>query len=162
MYDKLRSDSLPYCMISSSWIKKWSNYLYNKERFTYMHKGYPMPPPIDNKPLLDGNKCKPNLVKNDDYKILNICLWKFLKELYGGGPEIRYKWKEGSDRIEQELIGEIRARANELRYIYSSPLNDSPKKLGTSLSFIERENSFSESREQSERNHIEPIAQGSP
>jgi hypothetical protein len=82
-------------MISANWIKRWSNFLYNKDTFAYMCKGHPLPLSIDNKLLLDGNKCKSNLVKNEDYKILNIYLWKFLKELYGGGPEIRYKWKEG-------------------------------------------------------------------
>lgn len=92
--DKLQAKSLPYCMISSGWIKKWSSYLYSHDRFAYMPKGFPLPPPIDNKSLLEGNKCKPNLVRNDDFKILNIYLWRFLKELYGGGPEIRYKWKE--------------------------------------------------------------------
>lgn len=73
-------------MIASGWIKKWSSYLYNNERLAYMPKGHPMPPPIDNKPLLEGNKCKPNLTRDTDFKILNIYLWKFLKELYGGGP----------------------------------------------------------------------------
>jgi hypothetical protein len=29
-----------------------------------MMKGYPFPPSIDNKVLLEGNKCKPGLVKN--------------------------------------------------------------------------------------------------
>lgn len=85
-FDKLRGDNIPYCMIASSWIQKWSNYLYNLEGFAYMPRGHPLPPPIDNKTLLEGNKCKPNLVKNEDFKILNIYLWKFLKELYGGGP----------------------------------------------------------------------------
>jgi hypothetical protein len=63
-FDKLRAENLPYCMISSNWIKKWSNYLYNHDRFAYMCKGYPLPPSIDNKALLEGNKCKANLVKN--------------------------------------------------------------------------------------------------
>jgi hypothetical protein len=93
MLDKLKAQNLPFCMISASWIKKWSNFLYNKDKISYMPKGYPLPLSIDNKSLLEGNKCKPNLVKNEDYKVLNIYLWKFLKELYGGGPEIRYKWK---------------------------------------------------------------------
>ncbi len=70
---------MPYCMISVHWIKRWSNFLYGKESFSYMPKGYPLPLSIDNKYLLDGNKCKPNLVKNEDYKVLNIYLWKFLK-----------------------------------------------------------------------------------
>lgn len=85
-YDKLKASTLPYCMISSNWIKKWSSYLYNNGSFAYMSKGYPLPPFIDNKSLLEGNKCKNNLKKNEDFRVLNIYLWKFLKELYGGGP----------------------------------------------------------------------------
>ena len=91
--DKIKGQAIPYCMISAGWIKKWSNFLYNRDSLAYMPKGYPLPLSIDNKVLLDGNKCKANLIKNEDFKILNIYLWKFLKELYGGGPEIRYKWK---------------------------------------------------------------------
>lgn len=86
MYDRLKGVNLPYCMISAAWISKWSNYLYNRQNCPYMPKGYPLPPLIDNKVLLEGNKCKNNLVRNEDFKIVNIYLWKFLKELYGGGP----------------------------------------------------------------------------
>jgi|JI9StandDraft_2_1071091.scaffolds.fasta_scaffold154524_1 hypothetical protein len=100
MYDRLKGMHLPYCMISASWIKKWSNFLYNKQNYAYMSKGYPLPLSIDNKCLLEGNKCRNNLVRNEDFKILNIYLWKFLKELYGGGPEIRYKWKEGRENLD--------------------------------------------------------------
>jgi len=64
MLDKLTAQGLPFCMISASWIKKWSNFLYAKEFINYMPKGSPLPLSIDNKPLLEGNKCKPNLVKN--------------------------------------------------------------------------------------------------
>ncbi len=51
-------------MISQSWIKKWINFLYKKTDFAYSCKGYPMPGPIDNKNLLEGQKCKANLHKN--------------------------------------------------------------------------------------------------
>ena len=50
----------------------------------YSFKGHPFPGPIDNKSILDGNKCRPNLIKNKDYKVINIYVWKFLKDLYGG------------------------------------------------------------------------------
>ncbi len=64
MYDKLKGANMPHCMISAPWIKKWSDYLYNKVEFSYMMKGYPFPQSIDNKILLEGSKCKPNLIKN--------------------------------------------------------------------------------------------------
>lgn len=51
-------------MISQNWIKKWMNFLYKKSDFAYFSKGYPMPGPIDNKALLEGQKCKANLHKN--------------------------------------------------------------------------------------------------
>ena len=79
-------------MISMTWLKKWSNYLYINDTFSYFHKGYPIPPAIDNKDLLENNKCRPNLVKNRDFKVINVFIFKLLKEIYGGGPEIRYKW----------------------------------------------------------------------
>lgn len=101
MYDKLKGQSMPLCMIAASWVKKWFNFLYNKDTIAYMPKGYPLPLSIDNKVLLNGNKCKKDLTRNEDFKIVNIYLWKFLKELYGGGPEIRYKWKEGSDKLDE-------------------------------------------------------------
>lgn len=147
--DKLRAESLPFCMISSVWIKKWSSYLYSSERFAYMPKGFPLPPAIDNKPLLDGNKCKPSLVRNEDFKILNIYLWRFLKEIYGGGPEIRYKWKESRESLDEHMITDLREKAAELKSIYSTALVESPKKLGTSLSFIERSTVMESFRENS-------------
>ncbi len=66
-------------MISSVWIKKWMNFLYKKAQFAYCPKGNPMPGSIDNKNLLDGQKCKANLHKNEDYKVVNIFIWRFLK-----------------------------------------------------------------------------------
>jgi hypothetical protein len=81
-------------MISNVWIKKWMSFLYGKGSFSYFTKGHPMPGPIDNKSLLDGQKCKSNLHKNEDYKVVSVMIWRFLKELYGGGPEIRYKWNK--------------------------------------------------------------------
>lgn len=80
-------------MISNQWIRKWVNFLYKKGEYGYMFRGYPMPGPIDNKVLLDGNtpnklsvKCKNNLRKNEDYKVVSIYIWRLLKDLYGGGP----------------------------------------------------------------------------
>lgn len=73
-------------MVAVAWLKKWSNYLYGHETPSYFHKGFPLPPSIDNSPLLEQNKCKPNLIKNRDFKVVNIFVFKMLKELYSGGP----------------------------------------------------------------------------
>ncbi len=73
-------------MIAIGWLKKWSNYLYSNDNPSYLHKGYPMPPAIDNTVLLENNKCKSNVVKNRDFKVVNIFVFKLLKELYSGGP----------------------------------------------------------------------------
>ena len=83
-----------YCMVSIDWINKWSNFLYRRDRPNYLGKGWPLPGKIDNKTIMEGKKCKPYLVQNKDFKLVNLYVWKFLRELYGGGPEIRYKWKK--------------------------------------------------------------------
>lgn len=72
------------------------DFLYKKGEFTYFSQGCPMPGPIDNKVLLEGQQCKANLQKNVDYKVVNIFIWRLLKDLYGGGPEIRYKWNKSN------------------------------------------------------------------
>lgn len=79
-------------MISSAWIKRWINFAYKKGEYAYLTKGYPLPGNIDNKVLIEEGKCKHNLHKGDDYKVVNIFIWRLLKDIYGGGPEIRYKW----------------------------------------------------------------------
>ena len=62
--------------------------------------------------LLENGKCKKNLIRNVDYKVVNIFVWKFLKDLYGGGPEIRYRWNQGDmKKGEEELILEVRKSA---------------------------------------------------
>jgi hypothetical protein len=66
-------------MISNVWIKKWMSFLYGKGTLGYLAKGHPMPGPIDNRILLDGQKCRSNLQKNEDFKVVNIFIWKFLK-----------------------------------------------------------------------------------
>lgn len=38
-----------------------------------------MPGPIDNKFLVEGQKCKANLTKNVDFKVVNLYIWRFLK-----------------------------------------------------------------------------------
>jgi len=52
-----------------------------------MFRGYPFPGPIDNKVLLESSgKCKSNLEKGEDFKVISIFIWRLLKDLYGGGP----------------------------------------------------------------------------
>ena len=80
---------------------------------------------------------------------MNIYLWKFLKELYGGGPQIRYKWKQGSQSLDEEMIYDIKSKASDLKLIYSGSYLQSPKKLITSLSFIEKSSFMDESAESS-------------
>lgn len=47
--------------------------------------------------------------RNVDYKVVNIFVWRFLKDLYGGGPEIRYKWNQNDlKKVEEEKLQEIR------------------------------------------------------
>lgn len=89
-------------MISNVWIKNWMSFLYGKGTLGYLAKGHPMPGPIDNRILLDGQKCRSNLQKNEDFKVVNIFIWKFLKQLYGGSPEIRYKWNKNQISEDQE------------------------------------------------------------
>lgn len=89
-------------MISNVWIKKWMSFLYGKGTLGYLAKGHPMPGPIDNRILLDGQKCRSNLQKNEDFKVVNIFIWKFLKQLYGGSPQIRYKWNKNQISEDQE------------------------------------------------------------
>jgi hypothetical protein len=139
VYDRLKGQNIPFCMISSNWIKRWSAFLYSREPLAYMPKGHSFPLTIDNRVLLEGNKCRPNLVKNEDFKVLNIYLWKFLKELYGGGPEIRYKWKEGKESLDEDMLQDIRSQVADLKMLYYSSYLDSPKKsMVSSLSFIEK------------------------
>ena len=108
--DKIKTKC--FCMITTNWIKKWMNYLYKKEEYSYFSKGYPFPGSIENKILLENGKCKKNLIRNVDYKVVNIFVWKFLKDLYGGGPEIRYRWNQGDmKKGEEELILEVRKSA---------------------------------------------------
>lgn len=73
-------------MISNEWVKRWMSFVYNKADFGYFNQGFPLPGPITNKSLVNGQNCKTNLIKNVDFKVISIYIWKFLKQLYGGGP----------------------------------------------------------------------------
>ncbi len=66
-------------MISLDWITKWSAFLYKRENPMYMHKGHPPPGKIDNSSILEGKKCKPHLLLNRDFKVVNYYIWRFLK-----------------------------------------------------------------------------------
>ena len=99
-------------MISIDWVGKWFNFLYKKGSPNYSCKGYSFPGKIDNKGILEGKKCKPYLLLNKDFKVVNIYLWRFLKQVYGGGTEIRYKWKQdGSVQLDETLLEEGREQA---------------------------------------------------
>ena len=41
--------------------------------------------------------------------MVNIYIWRLLKDIYGGGPEIRYKWDQSKLTEEEEFkIKEVR------------------------------------------------------
>ena len=91
-----------YCMISCQWLNKWTEYLYKKRDERYIVKGNPDPGAITNSVLLEGTKCKQDLKKGEDYKLVSFYVWSFFKELYGGGPEIQYKTRsEDKNKIHQ-------------------------------------------------------------
>ena len=76
-----------HCMISCYWLNRWTKYLYGRREINYFVKDLPPPGPVINSVLLeDHNRCKPNLKKGEDFRIVNYYVWMFFKELYGGGP----------------------------------------------------------------------------
>lgn len=83
------------CMVSCQWIGKWTEFLYKKKNGNhYLVKGMPPPGPINNGVLLENSvKCRADLKKGVDYKVVNYYVWTLFKELYGGGPEIQYRTK---------------------------------------------------------------------
>jgi hypothetical protein len=84
-----------FCMVACEWVNSWTDFLYRKKEFNYyLSKGLPPPSQIRNAVLLESqNKCRPDLKKGQDYKVVNLYVWTFFKELYGGGPEIQYRTK---------------------------------------------------------------------
>jgi hypothetical protein len=67
-------------MISCYWLNKWTRYLYNKKEINYFVKNLPPPGPVNNSVLLeDHNKCKANLQKGEDFRIVNYYVWLFFK-----------------------------------------------------------------------------------
>ena len=126
-------------MVSHQWIKKWMSFLYKKGESGYLSKGNPLPGSIENKILLDGGKCRKDLHRNVDYRVVNIYLWRFLKDLYGGGPEIRYKWNQSEmKKGDEEKLQEIRQIAKGVKEIFTINYIESPKKSV----IIERTTSF--------------------
>lgn len=129
-------------MVSNEWIKKWTTFLYKKGQFAYFSKGFPFPGPINNKVLLNGTKCRVDLKKNVDYIIVNVFVWKFLVELYGGGPEIRYKWNKAEmNKLEEDKILEIKRIGKDLKEPFLITFPESPKKTVV----IERTSSYIQS-----------------
>lgn len=85
-----------------------------------MQKGMPLPGAITNGLLLETSaKCRPDLKKGVDYKVVNFYVWVFFKELYGGGPEIQYRTKSEdrtkSSSFDPEVVADIPAKAKELK-----------------------------------------------
>jgi hypothetical protein len=68
-------------------------------------------------------------VKNRDFKVVNIFVFKLLKELYSGGPEIRYKWKNSElGHVDEVKIKDIRNQVAEIKSIYFNNDPRSPNK----------------------------------
>ena len=83
-------ESCGYAVIDGDWYEQWKQYMYSETRFSSRHfiKGYPIPGPINNKPLLvneDENIPLHNLKKDEHYFIVNGMVWKILHRIYGGG-----------------------------------------------------------------------------
>jgi len=66
-------------MLSIEWVNRWSKFVYSRDSPNYSSKGWPLPGKIDNKTIMDGKQCKPYLVLNKDFKLVNVYVWKFLR-----------------------------------------------------------------------------------
>eukprot|EP01113_Clastostelium_recurvatum_P028361 TRINITY_DN3431_c0_g1_i2.p1 TRINITY_DN3431_c0_g1~~TRINITY_DN3431_c0_g1_i2.p1 ORF type:complete len:371 (-),score=102.47 TRINITY_DN3431_c0_g1_i2:87-1199(-) len=88
-----------YFMIERSWGEKW---------YAFVFKDGPVPPSIDNTPLVDeSGRPKPGLKPNKDYFVVRKAMWVALWDIYCGGPIL------ARDRAN------IYDRRNPLSYIWS-------------------------------------------
>eukprot|EP01117_Protostelium_nocturnum_P014959 TRINITY_DN5751_c0_g1_i2.p1 TRINITY_DN5751_c0_g1~~TRINITY_DN5751_c0_g1_i2.p1 ORF type:complete len:315 (+),score=104.13 TRINITY_DN5751_c0_g1_i2:634-1578(+) len=92
-------------LISTKWIEKWREFVDGSPQ---------LPGPISNEDLLieGSNQPKPGLRRIIHYKGLTPGIWKYLKETYGGGPDIKRR---------QLDIYESKERINESNNIESKP-----------------------------------------
>eukprot|EP00761_Pharyngomonas_kirbyi_P012405 gb/GECH01012432.1/.p1 GENE.gb/GECH01012432.1/~~gb/GECH01012432.1/.p1 ORF type:complete len:861 (+),score=178.12 gb/GECH01012432.1/:1-2583(+) len=74
-----------YYMLSTKWWKDWSKYVGYDPIATKEAKH---PGPIDNTPLLNGDKLKRQLAEYYEYHLVSETEWNQFLEWYGGGPAI--------------------------------------------------------------------------
>ncbi|XP_076360127.1 LOW QUALITY PROTEIN: ubiquitin carboxyl-terminal hydrolase 20-like [Tachypleus tridentatus] len=78
-FQSLESPSVVYA-ISMSWFKQWESFVRAKENEP--------PGPIDNSPICVMRNNQPTLKSGSDYGSLSEEMWRFLYDIYGGGPDI--------------------------------------------------------------------------
>ncbi|CAD5116943.1 DgyrCDS5782 [Dimorphilus gyrociliatus] len=80
-HEKFRQDDSPCVIyaINMAWFRKW-------EAFVKGNRSTP-PPPIDNTAIANGRNVRPR----SDRGQLSAETWKFLVDIYGGGPELLLK-----------------------------------------------------------------------
>eukprot|EP01084_Bolivina_argentea_P048250 88919_1 len=69
------------CALNMKWMSQWIDFVY--------HKTDVIPPKIDNTNINEGNgKLKNTLIKDVDYLLVSVDIWRFLFSIYEGGPEV--------------------------------------------------------------------------
>jgi hypothetical protein len=73
-------------LVEQKWVDKWKAYLYDNDRYLnrYFALGHPPPGPIHNRPLVleDGLTLRPGLKKNQDFRVVNLHIWRIWMYLY--------------------------------------------------------------------------------
>ncbi|CAG8445766.1 5584_t:CDS:10 [Diversispora eburnea] len=68
-----------WCLVSSVWLQNWHNF----------KSGGPLPGAIDNNTfLLKNGRPRPGMKKGIDYRGVNIKVWTYFQDTYGGGPAV--------------------------------------------------------------------------
>ena len=73
-------------IVEEDWVQEWSEYLFQTKKFlkTNFIKGFPTPKQINNRRLIGANsQMKPNLKKNEHFRVFNEYIWMIFKQLYG-------------------------------------------------------------------------------
>lgn len=77
-------------IVSEAWLKQWRAFIENTTKDDGTGRGVLPPGPIDNARLLGkGGAPLPNLKPLIHFRGVNWKVWTFLRERYGGGPELR-------------------------------------------------------------------------
>jgi len=72
-----------WLLVDVRWLKEWKAFIKSADSCA--------PGPIDNTRLIDSRTGfpRPDLVAVEHYRGVNLRMWKYLVERYGGGPEVR-------------------------------------------------------------------------